>query len=77
MTTPLLIDGNTLTLSDIRDVSARNRAVNLSNEALERVTKARELVDRVVAGDEAAYGINTGFGMFAEVRIEKKDFQAL
>ena len=77
MTTPILIDGNTLTLSDIRDVSARNRAVNLSNEALERVTKARELVDRVAAGDEAAYGINTGFGTLAEVRIEKKDLQAL
>ncbi len=77
MTTPLVIDGNTLTLSDIRDVGARNRAVNLSDQALGRVTKARELVDRVAAGDEAAYGINTGFGTLAEVRIEKKDLQQL
>lgn len=77
MTTPLLLDGNTLTLSDIRDVSARNRAVELTAESLDRVAKARALVDRVAAGDEPAYGINTGFGTLAEVRIEKKDLQQL
>jgi histidine ammonia-lyase len=77
MTTPLLIDGNTLTLNDIRDVAARNRSVNLADEALARVVKARALVDRVAAGDEASYGINTGFGTLAEVRIEKKDLQTL
>jgi len=77
MPTPLVLDGNSLSLSDIRDVSARNRPVGLSPEALERVTKARDLVDRVAAGDEPAYGINTGFGTLAEVRIEKKDLQQL
>lgn len=77
MTTPLLIDGNTLTLNDIRDVAARNRSVNLTDEALGRVNKARALVDRVAAGDAASYGINTGFGTLAEVRIDKKDLQTL
>ena len=77
MTTPLQLDGNTLTLSDIRDVSARNRPVELTAHSLDRVAKARALVDRVAAGDEAAYGINTGFGTLAEVRIEKKDLQTL
>ena len=77
MTTPLQLDGNTLSLSDIRDVSARNRPVELTTEAMIRVAKARALVDRVAAGDEASYGINTGFGTLAEVRIEKKDLQQL
>jgi histidine ammonia-lyase len=77
MTTPLVLDGNSLSLSDIRDVSARNRPVGLAPEALEHVTKARDLVDRIAAGDEPAYGINTGFGTLAEVRIEKKDLQQL
>ncbi len=77
MTTPVLLDGNRLTLSEIREVAAKNRKVEVSKEALERVAKARALVDRVAAGDEAAYGINTGFGTLAEVRIEKKDLQAL
>ena len=77
MTTPVQLDGNCLTLSDIRDVSARNRPVEITAESLERVAKARALVDRVAAGDEASYGINTGFGTLAEVRIAKKDLQTL
>ena len=77
MTTPLQLDGNTLTLSDIRDVAARNRRVEITAESLVRVASARALVDQVAAGDEPAYGINTGFGTLAEVHIEKKDLQQL
>ncbi len=77
MTQPLQLDGNTLSLSDIRDVAARNRPVEITAASLERVAKARALVDKVAAGDEASYGINTGFGTLAEVRIEKKDLQTL
>jgi histidine ammonia-lyase len=77
MSSPLIIDGNTLKLSDIRDVSARNRHVELSPVAREKVAKARALVDRIAAGDEPAYGINTGFGTLAEVRIDKNDLRQL
>ncbi len=77
MSSPLVIDGNTLKLSDIRDVSARNRHVELSPVAREKVAKARALVDKIAAGDEPAYGINTGFGTLAEVRIEKNDLRQL
>lgn len=77
MSSPLIIDGNTLKLSDIRDVAARNRHVELSPQAREKVAKARALVDTIAAGNEPAYGINTGFGTLAEVRIEKNDLRQL
>src|SRR5262249_52082396 len=35
------------------------------------------LVEKVAAGDEPAYGINTGFGTLADVRIDKKDLRQL
>jgi histidine ammonia-lyase len=73
----LLIDGNTLSLEAIRDVAERNRPVGLATDALARVTAARAMVDRIAAGDEPAYGINTGFGTLAEVRIDKKDLREL
>ncbi|RMH05233.1 MAG: histidine ammonia-lyase [Planctomycetota bacterium] len=38
-------------------------------EALERVRRARALVDRIVAGEQAVYGVNTGFGALARERI--------
>jgi histidine ammonia-lyase len=78
MTLPtLLIDGNSLTLEQLEDVSVRHRAVGFSPQARARVERARGLVDAVAAGDEPAYGINTGFGTLAEVRIDKKDLRAL
>lgn len=78
MTLPtLLIDGNTLTLEQIEEVSVLGRKVGLSPQARERVETARAMVDKVAAGDEPAYGINTGFGTLAEVRIAKDDLRQL
>jgi len=72
MTTPRLIDGNTLTLQDVIDVArhASRRSVVLSDEARERMAASRAWVDRVVAtGQPTVYGINTGFGIFADRHI--------
>jgi histidine ammonia-lyase len=73
----LLIDGDTLRLEEVRAVAARHEPVDLAPAALERVRAARALVERRAAGDEPVYGINTGFGTLAEVRIDKKDLQDL
>lgn len=75
--TTLEIDGNTLTLEAIRDVALGGRQVALAASARARVDLARALVDEVAAGEAPAYGINTGFGTLAEVRIEKKDLRDL
>jgi histidine ammonia-lyase len=73
----LLLDGETLSLEEIREVSRGDCHVALAPEALARVERARALVDRVAAGRAAAYGINTGFGTLAEVRIDRKDLRTL
>lgn len=73
---PIELDGQTLTLEAIFHV-AHGAPVRLSAKAAERVDEARALVDKVAAGDTPAYGINTGFGTLAEVRIEKKDLAEL
>jgi histidine ammonia-lyase len=73
----VLIDGDTLRLEDVLQVARDEAVVELSPEALERVKAARALVDKVAAGDAPAYGINTGFGTLAEVRIAKKDLREL
>jgi len=73
----LLLDGEALSLEEIREVSRGNFHVALAPEALARVERARALVDRIAAGEAAAYGINTGFGTLAEVRIDRKDLRTL
>jgi histidine ammonia-lyase len=73
----LLIDGDTLKLEEIAPVAAGKMRVELAPAAHERVQAARELVERKAEGDVPVYGINTGFGTLAEVRIEKKDLRDL
>lgn len=77
MSPAVLLDGDSLTLSDVRDVGARNRPVALTDAALAKVKAARARVDAAAASDEPTYGVNTGFGTLAEVRIARSDLQAL
>lgn len=61
-----------LTLEAIAQVARHHRPVELGEPARQRIRKARAVVDKVVAGGDAApavYGVNTGFGALAEVRI--------
>jgi histidine ammonia-lyase len=65
---PLLIGGNTpLTLADV----ARTRsAVALADACRGRVQRARQLIERIAAGDgRPIYGVDTGFGDLSQVRI--------
>lgn len=73
----VLIDGDTLELEEILQVARGDARVELAPEALARVEASRGLVEKVAAGDAPAYGINTGFGTLAEVRIDKKDLRDL
>jgi histidine ammonia-lyase len=73
----ILLDGDTLTLADVLDVADRAAAVGLAPHAAARVDAARVVVDRMAAGDDAVYGINTGFGALAETAIPKSALGAL
>ncbi len=49
----------------------------LGKNALHRVERSRAYVERLVAEDEAVYGVNTGFGKFQNVRISRDQLQEL
>ena len=42
---------------------------SLDDASMRRVTNAAQSVDRIVAGGETVYGVNTGFGLLANTRI--------
>ena len=68
--------GGALTLADVVAV-ARGAAVELPDSARDRVVAARAVIDRVVASGETVYGVTTGFGSLADVRIEPSQTAAL
>jgi histidine ammonia-lyase len=61
----LEIDGRRLTLAKLRAFEAQRPVVRLAPAARKRMQSSVEAVARAVAGGEVCYGINTGFGAFA------------
>ena len=61
----LEIDGNRLTLDVVRDFEARRPRVLLAEAARQRMLQSLGAVRRAVERGEVSYGINTGFGAFA------------
>lgn len=66
-----------LNIEDVIDVARRNRHVALSASALERVAKARDLIEKCVDKRKVVYGVTTGFGKFANVAISSEDTKLL
>ncbi|HEU4435332.1 MAG TPA: histidine ammonia-lyase [Pyrinomonadaceae bacterium] len=73
----LQIDGQSLTIQQIADVAARREHVSLSTEARERVERARQVVEQIVAEGRTVYGVNTGFGKLSDVSIDRSDLRQL
>jgi histidine ammonia-lyase len=74
---PIELAGNDLTFGQLYDVALRGERVTLSTDAIERMKASRAVVERVVASGETAYGINTGFGKLASVRISTEQVRQL
>lgn len=65
----LALQGERLTLDDVVAVARNGRAVTLSTTARAAMRGSAEAVARLAASEQAAYGISTGFGSLATVRI--------
>jgi histidine ammonia-lyase len=71
------IDGNGLTLSQLYEVALRGGEVKLAPEARLRMKASRAVVERLIESGAAAYGINTGFGKLANVKIPHDQIKQL
>jgi histidine ammonia-lyase len=63
------IDGESLRLEDVVVVARGGATVELAPAALPKVLRAREYVELLLADDAVVYGVTTGFGKFADVRV--------
>ncbi|SVB74456.1 uncharacterized protein METZ01_LOCUS227310, partial [marine metagenome] len=65
MQNPLIISGENLTIDDVVAVS-EGRTVEIHPDAVPKMRRSREAVERLVADGRIAYGITTGFGRFKD-----------
>lgn len=65
----LTIDNQLITLADLRHAWHDHVDVDIGDDARRRIAESNELIADVVAGGDQVYGVNTGFGQLAQVRI--------
>ena len=73
----LVIENQLITLADLRAVWCEPTTVSLGQDARRRIAEANELIDEVVAKGDLVYGVNTGFGQMAQVRIGDEELVQL
>lgn len=73
----LMIDGQSLTLRDVQRGATSAIEVALDSAARKRVEESHSWVAAIVEKGDAVYGINTGFGIFAETQISRQDARDL
>ena len=75
--TTLRLTGHGLSIADVIAVARKGTAVALDRGAEHRVADAAKLVAKIAGGDAAVYGVNTGYGDLARVRVAPADLRAL
>ena len=67
---PLPLSGRDLTIDNVIEVARGRRAVSIAPEAAARMRDSRAVIERLVDEGATVYGVTTGFGDLANVRIE-------
>uniref|UniRef100_UPI00398F1D85 histidine ammonia-lyase-like isoform X3 n=1 Tax=Pristiophorus japonicus TaxID=55135 RepID=UPI00398F1D85 len=65
----IYLDGNSLLTEQLVQLGKGAYKIKLTPDVERKVNKSRDLVEKITNQDQAVYGINTGFGIFARTRI--------
>jgi histidine ammonia-lyase len=65
----VVIDGQSLSLEELLRVARCSEPVSISQAAIERMRESRSRVERVLARDDAVYGMTTGLGQHKRHRV--------
>ena len=63
----LVLDGQPLSIDDVRDVAVRMRPVAIGDGARERMQASRDIVERALADGSTVYGLTTAFGALKHI----------
>ena len=71
------LDGSSLDLDQVVQVSRLNAPVVISPSALEKTAKGRKALEKMLGERDVIYGVNTGFGALSDQKIPKEKLEAL
>ena len=67
------IDGNNLTIANVLSVVRDGEYVELAPTAIEAMDRSYNWLKAILLSDKPVYGINTGFGIFADQSISPEN----
>ena len=73
----LTVNNQLVTLGELRQAWHEPVVVDLGDEAQRCIAESQELIDDVVAKGDTVYGVNTGFGQLASMRISDNELAHL
>ena len=76
-TQPIQLNGEPLTIHMVHQVARLGRVAQIGATGRANLLRARGAVNKVAAGNDAVYGINTGFGSLAHVRVPTDQLRQL
>jgi histidine ammonia-lyase len=65
----VVLDGNSLSIEKICAVARQGANVSISSDARKKIQKSRDVIEKFIADNVAIYGVTTGIGEFARIRI--------
>lgn len=73
----IIIRGDDLKIEEVVRVARKKEKVEIDGKVKKRVEEARKFVEKILKEDKPVYGINTGFGELANVRIGNNKIEEL
>jgi histidine ammonia-lyase len=67
------IDGDHLTIEQVAAVARGGETVELSAAGKEKIKRSHQILEDIINLNKPVYGINTGFGIFADQRIPRAE----
>ena len=71
------INNRPFKLEELRAIYKNNFSVTLSSEVEENIKQSADYIHAVSEDEKSIYGINTGFGVLANVKIDKENLRKL
>lgn len=73
----IILDGKSLSLNDLINISKNKCSVKIHPDNKELISNSSNYIEKVVQGEKAVYGINTGFGHLSQIMIENDKLEDL
>jgi len=73
----IIVDGESLTIEDVVAVARENAKVEIPEKVKNRILNSRKVLEELLNSDKIIYGVNTGFGALANVKISEEELEKL